>query len=499
MAAFTQQEMNGTERELLETRSQLRTARLEQATQQADEKKAPELTVPVALLDEQIDKEPGLQLFLQESLRLQSLIDETTKKSARGETDPTLQRYRERLTVEQKAMDAFRQKRRPEYVRKLQEKAKADLIQSAAALKARISFLEERERNLSQDIERLRDKLQEMTKNSIKLEAFREDLSQLEAITKRITFEEEALKVELQAPSRVRLLEEAVLEHSDNRKRLVTTMGLASAGTMGLVLLGFAWWEFRSRRISSPDEVAHGLGIKVVGAIPDSSSPSWLRSWRHNRDLEDLLTESIDATRIMLLEAARGGSLRAVLITSAQPGEGKTSMATRLAVSLALIGHKTLLIDGDLRNPMAHRVLNVQNGRGLCELLRGELDVTEAVQPTSVPALSMLCAGQWDSRATQALPQERAAAVFQRLRATFDFILIDSSPLLPIVDPLLLSKHADGALLSILCNVSRLGNVYAAYQRLTALGVPTLGAVVSGVRDEVYNASYHKYFAQSTN
>jgi capsular exopolysaccharide synthesis family protein len=533
--AFTQQEIHGTERELLQTRSELRKAKLELTVYQANDKrglpvlgastvgllgsplgqgpcnaafalfpgrteaKLPELAFPDPVVDEHLDKNPGIQPLNTEIQLLQYQIEDTMKLAQRGENEPAVKTLRRKLADKQAAMLGLRKRLRPQVLLQLQDKARYEFGRNVNQLKARISLLEEQEVALSQEIEHLREKLREMANNSTKLDASLDDLTQLETITKKITFEEEALKVELQAPSRVRVVEEAVLQHQDSKNRQATTTGLAAAGTLALVLLSFAWWEFRSRRVDSAEDVAQGLGLKVVGAIPDSSPPSWIRIWKSRRcSSQDLRTESIDAARTMLLEVARVRSLRVVLITSAEPGEGKTSMVTRLAVSLAQIGYKTLLIDGDLRNPMAHSVLNLSNGPGLCELLRGEVDVAAAVQPTAVPALSMISAGRWDNRATCSLPQERAVTVFHQLRSTFDFILIDSSPLLPIVDPLLLSQHADGALLSVLCNVSRLQNVYAAHQRLTALGVSILGAVVNGVRGEVYSSPYRDYVANST-
>jgi capsular exopolysaccharide synthesis family protein len=193
------------------------------------------------------------------------------------------------------------------------------------------------------------------------------------------------------------------------------------------------------------------------------------------------LVESVDATRIMLAHAARVDSLRMVLVTSAVGGEGKTSLSSHLATSLARFGQRTLLIDGDLRRSMVHRLFDQSQGPGLCELVRDEVDPAAAIRPTAISDLWILPAGHFDDRALPMLAQPGARRLFDRLREQFDFIIVDSAPVLPVADTLLLCQHVDATLFSVLRDVSQVPKVEAAYQRIAALGVPTLGAVVLGI------------------
>jgi polysaccharide biosynthesis transport protein len=281
---------------------------------------------------------------------------------------------------------------------------------------------------------------------------------------------------------------------------------MAGLGGLGFVMLGISWWEFRARRIGTVDEVIQGLGLKLVGAIPDLSQRWFARRRRPDERAQHLFVESIDTTRTMLLEGARvdsahrgeeGVTPQVVMVTSAQAGEGKTSLATHLAASLAQIGHKTLLIDADLRNPTAHRIVGLDREPGYCELLRGEVELADVVRPTPIEGLWMITGGHWNTKATRALAQPHTASTLQQLRADFDFILIDSSPVLPVVDPLLLGRHADIVLLSVLCNVSRMKNVYTACQRLSMVGIRSIRAVMSGVRGEDYDSSYQYFYHNS--
>src|SRR5262249_9774453 len=150
--------------------------------------------------------------------------------------------------------------------------------------------------------------------------------------------------------------------------------GMTAAAAFLIVLLGFAYWEFRSRRIDTPDEVVTGLGIRLVGALPDWTrrSPYRLIGSSVSREVywQNMLTESVDATRTMLLHMARNESLQMVMITSAVGGEGKTSLASHLAASLARAGRRTLLLDTDMRNPSAHRLFDMPLEPGMAEILR---------------------------------------------------------------------------------------------------------------------------------
>src|SRR5262249_19684136 len=137
---------------------------------------------------------------------------------------------------------------------------------------------------------------------------------------------------------------------------------------------------------------------RVVGRLP-ARDGRW----------HSLLTESVNATRTMLLHSARAEGLRVVMVTSAVEGEGKTSLACQLAASLARAKRRTLLIDGDLRNPAAHRLIGLPLEPGLSEVLRGEALPADVIRRTKARGLSLLSGGRCDAEALQALAQDALA------------------------------------------------------------------------------------------
>ncbi len=182
------------------------------------------------------------------------------------------------------------------------------------------------------------------------------------------------------------------------------------------------------------------------------------------------------------------------MVASAVAGEGKTSLASHLAASLARGAHKTLLIDGDLRNPAVHRRFGLPVQPGLAEALRGEATVEQTRAGHPVEGLSILTAGRCDRRAIQALAQDGVKTILERLRAEYDFIILDVCPVLPVADALLLGQHADAVVLAVLRNFSRLPAVYEAQRRLASLDIPMLGAVVLGETTDSYGVE--RYLAE---
>jgi succinoglycan biosynthesis transport protein ExoP len=171
-----------------------------------------------------------------------------------------------------------------------------------------------------------------------------------------------------------------------------------------------------------------------------------------------------------------------VLVTSAVAGEGKTTLASSLALSLARAGRRTLLVDGDLRRPAAHQLFEQTLQPGFSEVLLGEVELPDAVRPTTTHAnLWLLPAGQWDRTVLQELARQRSESLFARLRQQFDFVVVDSHPVLSATDALLVGQHVDAAILSVLRRVSRTPEVYEASQRLATLGIHIFGAVVHGL------------------
>jgi capsular exopolysaccharide synthesis family protein len=235
------------------------------------------------------------------------------------------------------------------------------------------------------------------------------------------------------------------------------------------------------------DCVVNELGVRVVGELP------WVTTGRPGtgHDAPAQLTESVNGLRALIGCDHDGGSGGQVLmVTSAVAQEGKTTLAAHLALSTARAGRRTLLIDCDLRRPRLHSVFGLPPGPGLSGVLLRAATPAEAVCPGPVEGLSVLPAGDAIRAVNQAHIAGDLRALLTELRAEYDLILLDCSPVLPVADALTIGRSADGVLLSVRPGTSQLPLVSAACERMAALRLPVLGAVVNGVRS---GATSYKY------
>jgi succinoglycan biosynthesis transport protein ExoP len=487
------EQLGQTERDLLQARSELThlqseiDARRKQGTGPAPEP-------PAYLVDElvatRLEKDP---FAIKQEARLAELQGEIGV-ILRVARDPEGQSAKPRREAEavRTALEKYSQEVRAHAVKYLKDKARADSQAETGKLTERVAVLRQEERLLSERAKQLTDEAGG-TKGGVDVQPLRDEIAKAEEVAKRVGEQAQALRIEQDAPPRVKELQDAVVLPRDDRKQ-AQMAGLAGAGVFGCVLFGFAWWEFRSRRVASPDEVAQGLGLRLLGALP--RLPERVRqrlggpAGKQDQHWHALLTESIDVTRTLLLHDAQAAALQVVLVTSAAEGEGKTSLASQLAASLARAGRKTLLLDCDLRKPAVHRLFDLPLEPGFSEVLRGEVHLNEVIRPTRLSRLWLIPAGICDSHATQALAQDNVQAVFEELRGQFEYVVLDSAPVLPVADSLLLAQYADGVIFAILRDESRMPRVQAAQQRLAALGVRVLGAVINGAPGDAYGSAY---------
>ncbi|HJZ58647.1 MAG TPA: CpsD/CapB family tyrosine-protein kinase, partial [Gemmataceae bacterium] len=169
-----------------------------------------------------------------------------------------------------------------------------------------------------------------------------------------------------------------------------------------------------------------------------------------------------------------------LVVTSAAAGEGKTVLSGHLAVRLARSGRRTLVIDTDVRRPRIHELYGIDVGPGLGELLLGEATLPEVTHPGPVPGIDVIPAGGGTPHAVSELLEHRLPGILRALRLAYDVILLDTAPLLIAPETLTASRSADGVLLSVMRDVSRIPGVLASYQKLCSVNAPVLGAIVTG-------------------
>lgn len=495
------QRLASTERELSTRRSELRQAKIKLAVLQEQSRAAAEGTssppaADAGWIEAALNSDPTFQNYQKRVGELQRTLARYQNLSIR-KNDPAISHAQLELRAARAELEDYAQSRRLDLAAQRRE---ASLVQSSLGDERitlrEIEALEEYVKTLVAEAADLERGMQTFNVTTLDLESTQDEVLQAERAAEQVGGQVEALRVELEAPPRIHLIEKAEMPAPTGSRKQALAAVAAGWGTFAMVLFGVAWWNARGQRIERVDEVVHGLGMDLVGILP--ARPRRLQRRQKqaaigvDRSWVNLLMESIDSARAMLMHVARNEGLRIVMIASAVKGEGKTSLACHLAISLARSNRRTLLIDCDLRCPSAHQMFEMEmSGPGVCDLLRGEAGIDEAVQLTPAPGLSLIHAGQCDARAIEALSQGTLQGIFDDLRDQYDQIIVDTAPILPVADTLQISQHVDAVLFSILREESRLPKVYAAYERLTKLGIRVIGAIVAGVRVDQYDSSYH--------
>jgi capsular exopolysaccharide synthesis family protein len=321
--------------------------------------------------------------------------------------------------------------------------------------------------------------LQKRNERSTELDSLAKELEQLQQVADDMAIRSQSLEIEAQSPvKQIEMVQRAVATGGASKAQQVvmSSVGGALAFALGCLVVGYL--EFRGRRLNGPEEVNEGLGIRVVGTLPSLTSRYALDP---SHPIVAQLTESIDGVRTILMHDSTSKRRQVVLVTSAATMEGRTTVASQLAASLARAGRRTLLVDGDLRRPALHALFDVPLEDGLCEVLRAEVDVDDVIRPTHAEGLWLLTAGYCDIDAIHALATEQMQPVFDKLRNEYDFVIIDGAPVVGMSDALIFGQYSDGAILSVRRDHSQMPKINHAAELLRDVGIRIIGAVVNGV------------------
>ncbi len=451
-------------------------------------------------LDNEIFREFFAQDVEMQNLETERRIakESLTDAKLKGFRESVTDKLKEKLDAIEKQIRARQQELRSQAEEYWKQRSTSDFAKHSVLVADSLELKNGLLEKYHKELDRTKFMLENLSRNQNRLDDLAFDSESLKEFFRQIDAEERRLRINANDLSRVREIEEPRVLPSDPKARQLKMAALGGALTFLLVLAGLSLWEFHGRRVESVDQIVYGLGLPLVGTVPAMPKQRLLglagglkeeevQAWRF------ALQEAVAAARTMLLNAARTTNMRMGMITSAMPGEGKTSLSTQLAVSMAMAGHRTLLLDFDMRNPSAHKLLGMSHTPGWAEILRGEINVADAIRQTNLEKLSFIAAGDCDPVALKSLVQEELGQVLNWLRSQYDFVIVDTCPVLPVVDALLLGRHMDGVIFSVLNEVSQIPKIYVATQRVAQLGIRTLGAVVNGIREDKYGYGSYGY------
>jgi polysaccharide biosynthesis transport protein len=384
---------------------------------------------------------------------------------------------------------ATRRKRLAEHLKTVKSGDTDSLEAEAQQLQAQDARLAEEEKQAAKAVEDQKKQTDMIGTSSVDVERMRVELGELEKTLATVGEERQHARVEQNSQARITVPQPATPPAApDKSPRLQNSITGGLFGFMAPVGL-LLWWDVRGRRINSLQDISQGLGLQVIGTvphIPDSAFSRMKPNLRRQRQMQICLDQSIDGIAAKLCLRRDSQNARVVLVSSATRGEGKSTLSIQLAKRLARTGASTLLVDFDLRKPTLHHVFDMPRGPGLSEYLRGEGELGVFIHPTDIDNLSVLTAGSPFTNSLGTLANGVTRSLFEKVRDEFEFVVVDGSPILPVIDSLLASQHVDSVVLAIRRDVSQVSRIQAACDQLEQFGVEQFVAVLTGSNEDLY-------------
>ncbi len=330
-------------------------------------------------------------------------------------------------------------------------------------------------------------------------------------------------RVEGERVSNVRVVERALPPGSRFRPsyELNGLLGLACGLLLG-VGLAFAA-EYMDRSLRTPEQVERYLNLPVLGLIPEArrslprgyspalstgtpageepqrkisgagSAKSLIKLLPHTLP-RSTVSEAYRAFRTSLLLSSTERP-RCLVVTSALPLEGKTTTAINLAVVLAQLGKSVLLVDADLHQSTLHETFHVSNAVGLVTVLTGDSDLTRAIQQTEIPSLSVLPAGPSSPNPSGLLSSDSMRRFLDDAVSRYDFVIVDTPPVLAVADPVVLGNLTGGVILCVHGGKTPRAAVIRARDELRRSNVRILGVLLNALKDESGDVTYRERYA----
>lgn len=413
--------------------------------------------------------------------------------------NPTIQR----LTEQRAVLDAEYQQKlsiyQPDYPEMLQLKARIEEAEGQirtiagnirSSIRSQYEIAANQERSLQAQVTRLTGDVLDLRDRSIQYNILQRELDTTrtlyEALLQR--YKEVGVTGGVTA-NNISIVDMATPPREPSKPNMLLNMALAALLGLGLGVLVALVLEALDETLATPDDVEKKLGIPVLGVIPlldKGETPADALG-----DIRSGFSEAYYSLRTALQFSTPDGAPSSLLVSSARPAEGKSTTAYAVALNLARVGKRVLLVDGDLRNPSMHRVVGVENERGMSNLLSGSADLGAVVQPTHQDNLFFIPCGPLPPNPAELWGGDRLRQFLTETRNNFDHVVIDGPPVLGFADAPMLAAAVNGVLFVLESRGTRRGQARGALRRLQVGRAHLLGAVLT--KFSVKSASYGGY------
>jgi non-specific protein-tyrosine kinase len=303
-------------------------------------------------------------------------------------------------------------------------------------------------------------------------------------------------------PNSLSIIEEAYAEEDPIRPR--ANLNIILGGGFGLLLaLGVIFlWKFLDDRVKSADDLAEFEEIGLLGSVGRIKGRAYAEKLITRLDPLSPTRESYRMIRNKIRLSVKGDDktrTQAIVVTSPEPGEGKSLTAANLAVSMALANVRTILLDADLVNPVVHEIFQLENRIGLATVLDSpDMNMVSYLQDTKVPNLHVITSGEvWPDR-SERLQSERISAFLEYLKGQGYLVIVDSPPALLAADAAILANRAEGVVLVVRVGKSRRRAIRQALADLGEAEATILGCVLNNAHRDTNLPAYKPYRREKT-
>ena len=258
--------------------------------------------------------------------------------------------------------------------------------------------------------------------------------------------------------------------------------------------------EYLNRTVRTPQDVKEKIGLPLLGEIPLVDSP---QKSKRKPSPDDLLSgekltstvaEAFRTLRTNLQYLSPEKKVKRLVISSATPKEGKSFVVANLGLTLSQMGHKTLVIDADLRKPVMEKIFDVSRKPGLSDAIIAEIPWRDGIKTTPFENLHLLPVGNIPPNPVELLGSDKMSDILHEIADEYEYILLDTPPVLPLTDAVVLARKADGVILVIQYHKVEIEAVLRARERFESVDAPILGAILNEVEISRLHPNYYYYY-----
>jgi polysaccharide biosynthesis transport protein len=435
---------------------------------------------------------------------LQVANDATDKAASAGGETTGIEYFKAKqqlllLQADQQDLGRFLRPKHPKMMAMSEEISRRERLleifrqQSKEQLESRKNSLELQIQNVEKDVKEWDAKTLDISRKSAEYQRLKSGSQRIEALYNRLLATMQSLDVNKEInPESVTIMEKASPAYPDKPK---LSGKLLTGGLMGLGLsfLLLMLLDRLDDRLSSVTELTELFDEIILGQIPREPSKGDL-ALIAAEDTRHTFVEAYRNLRSSLLYMVEEGTRpKTLLITSSVPDEGKSVTSANLAITIAKTGSRVLLVDADLRKGVLHRRFDLPAGPGLSEALSQGLNWEEAVQPTKIPNLFLLPRGVRTDRSSEMFVSAPTEKFLKDASSKYDYLLLDTAPVMAADDVTSLAPHLDGVLFLIRAEYTSARVARAALELLYQRQVRVLGLVFNAVRPTSADYYYYKY------